>query len=434
MSFVRPQRSTDDRIVELLADAERDFVNSLKPTGESGLSLGGLGALPGATSNPRQSDVNFLPTAGGVMIGAIAFDPQTIIIQNDQIDIGKNTSKFKSHLIIFPESGTTDNLKDILNAAHAGQRLTLQGIVGNTITILATGNIRTPNGANFNLTGKNSVDLFFDAIDNKWAFVDSAYFDNIIAASGDNLGNHTATQTLNMNGNSISNLNDILFAGSGQGILSDSSNLQILAGLNQFIRFFINGVEKLAIGTTQIDMLATQFDMNAKEIVELRKLSFIDGHSIEKTSVGLIYTVLSATGNTHRFNVNSTTKLEIDSSRVNVFQQLDMNNNDIGEISTARWITGGGAALGSIGNLDPELAYQASLGKRHSFYVNTAKYFDVMFDNSAKVLKMDSTALIDFNNTSNSASAGTRTLPSNPLGFITARVGGINVKIPYYLP
>lgn len=434
MSFVRPQRSTDDRIVELLADAERDFVNSLKPTGESGLSLGGLGALPGATSNPRQSDVNFLPTAGGVMIGAIAFDPQTIIIQNDQIDIGKNTSKFKSHLIIFPESGTTDNLKDILNAAHAGQRLTLQGIVGNTITILATGNIRTPNGANFNLTGKNSVDLFFDAIDNKWAFADSAYFDNITAGSGDNLGNHTATQTLNMNGNSISNLNDILFAGSGQGILSDSSNLQILAGLNQFIRFFINGVEKLAIGTTQIDMLATQFDMNAKEIVELRKLSFIDGHSIEKTSVGLIYTVLSATGNTHRFNVNSTTKLEIDSSRVNVFQQLDMNNNDIGEISTARWITGGGAALGSIGNLDPELAYQASLGKRHSFYVNAAKYFDVMFDNSAKVLKMDSTALIDFNNTSNSASAGTRTLPSNPLGFITARVGGINVKIPYYLP
>lgn len=436
---VRQARGLDVRIIEMAEAIENNFIQSLKPiSGENLQSFGGGGTLgdqdPG-TSSPFGT---FLKVAGDVMLGPISFDPQTAVLADDVLDIGPLTAKYKGHIIVSPQSGTSDTLAFIKNAQHAGQRLTIQGIVGNTISIPndASGNgsagfnIRTPTGSTVTLTGTQSLDLYFDAVANQWAFVDSAFFANI-TGTGDNLGNHTATQTLNMNGNSISNINDLIFSTAGINILHDSANLQFLVGLGQQIRAFVNGIEKIGIGGTQIDIYQ-QMDFNNNEIVDLRKLTFIDSHAIERVSSGLDYQVFSP-ATRHRFYRNTQLILDINNIALDVWNNTLVHNNDIQQIQALRFNTSG-KVINDGATSSLELAYQVGSGQRHSFFVAAARYFDVLFENSAKVLKMDSTALIDFNNTSTSATGGTRTIPSLALGFITVRVGGTNVKIPYFAP
>jgi hypothetical protein len=89
----------------------------------------------GGGSNAPGADGNFLKTAGGTMIGPIAFFPVLIEIENGEIDIGISTDEFSGRALINAETGTTDNLLTITGAEHAGQILILQGTVTETITI-----------------------------------------------------------------------------------------------------------------------------------------------------------------------------------------------------------------------------------------------------------------------------------------------------------
>ena len=121
-----------------------------------------------STSEQGGSASSFLPTAGGTMIGPIAFFPKLITIAAGAIDIGKNTDNFSSRIIVSPESGATDDLVTITGAEHNGQLLFLQGIETDTITLKTTGNIETINGSDFNIVDDDIIILQFDVTDNKW--------------------------------------------------------------------------------------------------------------------------------------------------------------------------------------------------------------------------------------------------------------------------
>ena len=124
----------------------------------------------GAVNNQGESSSGFLPTAGGTMIGPIAFYPVAIAISSGSIDIGKTTDNFTSRIILTPQSGTTDDLDTIVGAEHAGQLLFVQGVLGDTITIKhGTGNIRGFNEVDFILTDNDIIILMFDSIANEWA-------------------------------------------------------------------------------------------------------------------------------------------------------------------------------------------------------------------------------------------------------------------------
>ena len=125
------------------------------------------GAIGGSGSS-GQSDSGFLPTGGGTMIGPIAFFPVLITIASDTIDIGKATDSFSSRVILTSQSGTTDDLVTISNAAHAGQLLILQPIATHTITIKTTGNIRSGTGADIVLNPQDNILMVFDSIANEW--------------------------------------------------------------------------------------------------------------------------------------------------------------------------------------------------------------------------------------------------------------------------
>jgi hypothetical protein len=114
------------------------------------------------------SSTNFLPTAGGTMIGPIAFFPKLVPISAGAIDIDADTDNFSSRIIVSSEAGFTDDLTDINGAVHAGQFLILQGTATHTITIKTTGNIETLDGNDFSLEDDDNILLVFDSTDNKW--------------------------------------------------------------------------------------------------------------------------------------------------------------------------------------------------------------------------------------------------------------------------
>jgi len=133
----------------------------------SGIQPAFVGGGSGNTTEGGSSS-EFLPVAGGTMIGPIAFFPKLVTIATGVIDIGKLTDNFSSRIIVTPESGSTDDLVTIDNAEHAGQLLFLQGVQTDTITLKTTGNIETIDGNDFNIVDDDIIILQFDVTDNKW--------------------------------------------------------------------------------------------------------------------------------------------------------------------------------------------------------------------------------------------------------------------------
>lgn len=124
--------------------------------------------LSGAGASSNVGEPGALKTAGGTMIGPIAFFPRLVSIASGAIDIGSNTNNFSSRVIVSPETGLTDDLVTISNAEHAGQLLFLQGVQSDTITIKTTGNIETIDGNDFTLADDDIIIFMFDTTDNKW--------------------------------------------------------------------------------------------------------------------------------------------------------------------------------------------------------------------------------------------------------------------------
>lgn len=124
--------------------------------------------------------------------------------------------------LIFVSSLTSSTLDEIVGKIYNGQILILTGIDGQTaITIThasgVAGQILCPGDTNYTLSDDESVVLVHDvinAIQPTWRLITSS------GSAGDDLGNHTATTTLNLNSNNINNAN-IIYGGAGTGSTVD---------------------------------------------------------------------------------------------------------------------------------------------------------------------------------------------------------------------
>ena len=90
VSGVRKQRNAERRLTDSLVKSDKEYIQSLKPfTGESASISGN----PGGTNTPNNPTPGgaFLPTAGGSMIGPIAFFPrlQTIEAEDKSLDVSR---------------------------------------------------------------------------------------------------------------------------------------------------------------------------------------------------------------------------------------------------------------------------------------------------------------------------------------------------------
>lgn len=264
ISGTREARSQEIRLEEITQREEENFIKSLFPAGED--SLGGLGSGGGDfPSQGQQGQGDFLPVAGGTMLGAIAFYPKLIEIADGHIDIGKEIGQFTSRVILNAEGApTTDNIVAILNAEHAGQFLVIQGTTGETITIKdvssaetawATstvysagdevsnggsiyvchtghtssasdepgvganwedfwykGNLMTVDGNNFSLVGEDNLIFMFDSVSNTWRQITTG-------AQGITSGANKELSNLN-----VTSINEHLIPQAGKN-LGDAGNL-----------------------------------------------------------------------------------------------------------------------------------------------------------------------------------------------------------------
>ncbi len=133
------------------------------------------------TSAPPQRDLRtFLNKEfGGVMGGVIGYNPSVVTITSGVINIGRDSGKLSSHVIIQAESGTTDTLTDIQNFVFGYQDLTIQADTGDTITVSTGGTTGSDiflgnNITSVTLNSTEQLQLRYDTIANRWAtFIDT---------------------------------------------------------------------------------------------------------------------------------------------------------------------------------------------------------------------------------------------------------------------
>ena len=160
---------------------------------------------------PASSSQYHLKTDGGLMSGPIGFMADLITIASDDVKLYENVAgdriKIRGDYYLAPETGSTDILNriDSLGSEFPGQRLLLQGVSGNTITIthgIANSGdlkgINCPGDSDIELSGDDFIILRWDVVAGKWAVLSGGgggISDPLILGSLD-LGNLGSAKTV----------------------------------------------------------------------------------------------------------------------------------------------------------------------------------------------------------------------------------------------
>lgn len=179
---IKPLVTQETRLHDLQLEREKEFINELKPVSvESGADLAGFGPGNLQANTGQATGGSFLSISGGVMSGPIGFNPVLVEIVGNTVDLARTTGLFTGRLILNGEGG---DIADIIekfvggNNDFPGRMISIQGTVGETITFKhrfnggGNGDIRTPGGVDFILTGFANITLIYDAVQDEWAFMD----------------------------------------------------------------------------------------------------------------------------------------------------------------------------------------------------------------------------------------------------------------------
>ena len=272
--------------------------------------------------------------------------------------------------------------------------------------------------------------------------------ENIATVVADNLGNHTATQDLNLAGNDIilSSDGDTKFNVVGANVLFQCSN----SG---------SSTEVFRIGATQLQM-AQNIDLNTNDIQGVDTVFFnasgTNDATIDGSTAGLSHNV-AETDDVHTFQINSNTKLQITNTAINVYEDID---SDSGATFAGSVTINGAVALGNastdlifasgrfntslIPNTDNDVDLGSSTNEWRHLYVDGTANLDTvsagatttgtLFTTSTTSLGDADTDAINFygmtdwknNTTASSASTGNRD------GYITIKINGTEKKLYYY--
>jgi hypothetical protein len=246
--------------------------------------IGSTVAIGGAGSKGSPSVTGgeaYLKTGGDTMIGPIAYYPKAATIAAGVLDVGVESSGFSTRVVVSGEGAADDDLVTIANVAHAGQMLFLQPILTNTITLKhGVDNIHNPGGVDVVVAGGETIILQWDTVvnANKWVVLTGSTG----SGGGDNLGNHTATEALDMATFNIANVDTILFTNPVTTISSISSGMEFRIGDTKDYSLWMNSVEEFTFNQTELDV-------KDNNIIGINNLFFTDPHSVTADASGLTY-------------------------------------------------------------------------------------------------------------------------------------------------
>ena len=347
-SGIRKLRTSQDRVIDVLREQEQEFIQNLKPGGteKGGFGLVGLGGTSSGSPIPAG---NYLNTAGGVMMGPIAYNPTTVSIASNAIDIGLSSDKSSTYVIL--DSATTD-LITITGAQFSGQDLILQGKTGSTITVKNSGNIVTSDGADYDIVGLALVRLIYDEASTKWriystvgsggggggTWVGTAASQlnmgafSIVGAWGGAATTLGIESTIDMNNFDIEDVNALkINSGSAGSAVSFSMFGTSTAGAinliddNDTFNIQVDGTSRLTISDT---LVTSSVPISATSIQDVGQI-YLDGAGtndllIDGTSNGLEHKV--PTGDEHRFFVNSVERMVVSSTHTEIQNYIDIRN------------------------------------------------------------------------------------------------------------
>lgn len=254
-----------------------------------------------------------------------------------------------------------------------------------------------------------------------------------ITSAGDNLGNHTATQDLNLAGNDIilSSDGDTKFNVVGANVLFQCSN----SG---------SSTEVFRIGATELQM-AQNIDVNEKDIENVNMITFKDDHNnnfIKSSTSGIVYNAHS--NDHHKFYSGLTALVTIDTANISLGAPLDMGTNNISSCGNISFHTHSGASAGqNISTSTDGLLYQATNPDTHDFLVSAVSRFEVEQSKislkedtevtGGKKVKASNSTEIAFQVTDNSLTVGSKGTMEIPYVFDTNSLStGTNTTLDGY--
>lgn len=321
----------------------------------SGITSGFGGSPVGKSVSTKTSSL--LSLHGGQLEGAIGFTAEVHAISAGSVDLAKNSANVVKEVrgLVFISSFGSAILNNVIGRKVDGQIIILCGIHGQpaiTITHNAggIGKILCPNDVNYILTNDETVILIDDVTSSPrgWRLiaVSSA------TSSADNLGNHIATQNLDLGTNDITNFTNIVASTTDRygfdNINPPNTYLVGSATLGR-INVFSNLVNVVSFLTTgllvngKIDMLGI-IDMNNNDVTEVKEISFASTGTGTGTTtnisslVGTMYFNVP-TGDNYLFRVNGNTIIDMDANRLDVndhYIQLQEMTAPTGSVNQSR--------------------------------------------------------------------------------------------------
>lgn len=170
-SGTRRRRTIDDKADDAIKGAGDAYLRNARRFSDKALSQGGETGN-GAIYGPSTPGPSSLHTAGGTMIGSIAYNPVLVAISDGRINIEPNqsgASKASTYVLVTGQ-GSPDDLRFIDGADKNGQLLYLQGtetqiiiLKAATISLITSisglGTVTVQTSANHNLTTGDKVNI-----------------------------------------------------------------------------------------------------------------------------------------------------------------------------------------------------------------------------------------------------------------------------------
>ncbi len=290
---------------------------------------------PPGRSNVSISSDKFLRTDGGKLHAPIGFDKKTIIIDgSNAIDIEQGGGNFVPRVVLDGTTSTT--LDTISNPLFEGQKIYLQAYSSGTITIGTAGNIQTA----MSLTANHVMELIYDFDVAKWIMPE----DNTGSggSGGDDLGNHTATQNLEMGAfdihwgtqGSIRNLSTTMYHYSGTTLTCQVS--PTLWSFRTNIRPHSDSAYTLGTSSRYwSDLYTDHIEMNGD--IDLNSNDIVGGNQIIFTSSGNYILgqdgggnmEFATTGGAFEYFVGGVPQFVVNSGGTDLYNTMDVRGNQV---------------------------------------------------------------------------------------------------------
>lgn len=318
----------------------------------------GTGQERGSTTGVASIDQNVrfkLDTRGGIMKGALG---RKGIVSAELTADGIIDMTIYHIPRLYITNTALNTLKVIIPSMGDGQEVWIRANGGVSFTIQnttgtgneTTGNIELMAGADYTMTGDDWIGFHYDATDSKFHQVTAGKQNIGGAGAGDNLGDHTATQDLQMVTHDIDwgtsasiRLNGVqldIYGGLSKGMTIGSS----LNESHAIFRPIANGT--LTLGSSSrfwstlytVDaQLAGTIHMNDNNVDGVDILYFWNGSSptvgsINQNGVGHMEYSEGLGTKEHRFFVGSE-RFRISSVDMTCFNPMDMNGNNVNGVA-----------------------------------------------------------------------------------------------------